>query len=66
LAGVVDGATNLTNALRQGLFADRHIRPKGIEHLFLGHDPAGVLHQIPQHFEALGPQVGWTGRSQQA
>ena len=43
-----------------------YVRPNGLDHLFFAYNPPGVLYQISQHVEALGPQVYLSGRTEQA
>jgi hypothetical protein len=53
---VAERTANLADAVRQRLVGDRHAGPDRLHHLVLGDDPAGIFHEIAQHFERLGPQ----------
>ena len=63
---MAEGATNLTNALRQRFIADRHVGPDGRDQFLLRNHPAGMLDQIAQDFEVLAPEVRLTGGTMQA
>lgn len=55
-AALAERATNLADALRQGLVADGHAGPYRLHELVLADDPAGMLQQVADDVEALGTQ----------
>ncbi len=45
------------NALHERVIGHRHVWPHRLIEFLLGHEPPGVLCEVAQHLERLGPQV---------
>src|SRR5262245_57065725 len=56
LIGILQGEPDVADAPCQGFVCHGHIRPDRFNNFALGDEPSGVLDEIAQDFEALGPQ----------
>ena len=57
LALIGERSADVADASRQRLVRNNHVRPDRSNDLVLRDQPAGIFHEIAEHFEALGAQL---------
>src|ERR1700723_1642755 len=57
---IPERAPDIADVALEHLGLDVGFGPQGLQHLLLGHQPAGMLHQIPEHRKCFGSQQNAT------